>query len=72
MDGVRNWNFSLFKNTPLSNEQRMIQFRAEFFNLFNQHNFTFYEQVGVTSPSFGQAQSSEPPRVIQLALKFLF
>ena len=72
MDGVRNWNFSLFKNTPVSNEQRMIQFRAEFFNLFNQHNFTFYEQVGVTSPSFGQAQSSEPPRVIQLALKFLF
>ena len=72
MDGLRNWDFSLFKDTPLGSEKRTLQFRAEFFNIFNQHNFTFYEQVNVNDPSFGQAQNSQPPRVIQLALKILF
>ena len=33
--GFGNWDFSIFKNFPLPGEQRMIQFRTEFFNGFN-------------------------------------
>jgi hypothetical protein len=72
MDGVHDWDFSLFKNIPLGSETRNLQFRAEAFNLFNQHNFTFYEQVQVGTPGFGQSGTSQSPRVIQLALKILF
>lgn len=72
MDGVRNWNVSLFKNTPLAHEGYTLQFRAEAFNVFNQHDFLFGGQTGVTDAGFGQAQFSEAPRVLQLALKFLF
>jgi len=72
MDGVRNWNVSLFKNMPLAHEGYTLQFRAEAFNIFNQHDFLFGGQTGVTDAGFGQAQFSEAPRVLQLALKFLF
>jgi hypothetical protein len=36
--GVSTFDFSLFKNTDLA-EEVMLQFRAEFFNLFNRANF---------------------------------
>lgn len=72
MDGVHDWDFSLFKNFPLGSETRNLQFRAEAFNLFNEHNYTFYEQVEVGTPGFGQSGTSQSPRIIQLALKILF
>ena len=37
--GFSNCDFSLIKDTTLS-ERKTLQFRAEFFNLFNQHSFT--------------------------------
>jgi hypothetical protein len=33
--GFSNWDLGLFKNFPLQGEKRMLQFRAEFFNAFN-------------------------------------
>src|SRR6266576_3134821 len=71
MGGIKNWNVSLFKNLPLG-ESRSLQFRAEFFNLFNQHSFSLSE-VSVTDPRYGEATgTTTDPRVIQFALKFLF
>jgi len=71
MGGIKNWNVSLFKNLPLG-ESRSLQFRTEFFNLFNQHSFSLSE-VSVTDPRYGEATgTTTDPRVIQFALKFLF
>jgi hypothetical protein len=62
---------SLFK-TFLLPESNQVVFRAEIFNVFNHPQFA---NPGVTtdSPGFGQiTQIVNNPRLIQLALKFLF
>jgi len=48
-----------------------VQFRAEFFNMFNNVNFS---NPGSTlgNPSLGKITSSADPRILQLALKLLF
>jgi hypothetical protein len=48
-----------------------LQFRAECFNLFNHANFGLPEN-DLQSPAFGQILQAGPPRLLQLALKFLF
>jgi len=70
-------DFSLIKDTPFM-EGKNIEFRAEFFNLFNHTNFSPPDQF-LGDPTFGQPQStvgqligSGTPRQIQLALKFQF
>jgi hypothetical protein len=37
--GINNWNLSLFKNFPLGNGRRRIQFRVEAYNLLNHTQF---------------------------------
>ncbi|MFN7997340.1 MAG: carboxypeptidase regulatory-like domain-containing protein [Bryobacteraceae bacterium] len=74
--GVLNLDFSLAKNIPLRNENRLLQLRCEFFNLFNHPNFDIPNHVFGTS-TFGQvlsanAYGSRPPRQIQLGLKYRF
>lgn len=61
----------LFKDIPLHGERYRIQFRAEFFNLFNRVN---YNDPGTTisSAGFGSIKGAGDPRIGQLALKFLF
>ncbi len=41
----KEWNFSVFKNTPIT-ERVMLQLRAEFFNLLNHPNFSNPELPG--------------------------
>jgi len=49
-----------------------LQFRAEFFNLFNHAQFLFVNG-NVNSPTtFGQVQSAQQPRIGQLSLKLNF
>ncbi len=55
---------------PISDETR-IEFRAEFFNLFNKTNFGA-ANPDITSSAFGTISSTFPARQIQLALKFSF
>jgi hypothetical protein len=79
--GINNWNFALIKNTQI-NERVSLQFRAEFFNIFNHTQFLApsglqgYNIVnGVTTPtssSFGQVSGAADPRIGQLALKLYF
>ncbi len=68
--GFVNWDFSAFKNFPIT-ESKKVQFRAEFFNLFNQVNFNNPNAV-LTSPSFGRILGAGSPRIVQFSLKFLF
>jgi hypothetical protein len=76
--GVNNFDFSVFKSITAGAEERYrIQFRAEFFNLFNKAEFapssasSAFETV--TNPGFGALTSLlHDPREIQFALKFLF
>ena len=72
LDGpsFKNVNFSLVKNTTIK-ETATIQFRTEFFNLFNHPNFGLPDNF-VGSPSFGRLISAESPRRIQFGLKLLF
>ena len=68
--GIQNVDLSLFKNFKID-EARRIQFRAECFNLFNHANFGL-PMNDLESPAFGQILQASPPRLLQLAIKFLF
>ncbi len=68
--GIEDVDASLFRNFNIS-EGRRLQFRAECFNLFNHPNFGLPEN-DLESPAFGQILQAGPPRLMQLALKFLF
>jgi len=65
-----NWDISALKNIRLT-ESKELQFRGELFNVLNHTNFRL-PVSDIESPTFGQIQSDVSPRVIQVALKFLF
>jgi outer membrane receptor protein involved in Fe transport len=70
--GYANWDFSAFKNIRVT-ESKQFQLRAEFFNLFNHTNFRLPDS-DISSPAsvYNHIQAALPPRLIQVALKFLF
>ena len=51
--------------------KQTLQFRWEIFNVFNKVNFNA-PVTALNSGSFGQIQSAGDPRIMQLALKFVF
>jgi Carboxypeptidase regulatory-like domain/TonB dependent receptor len=63
-------DLGLLKNFALV-ERTSLQFRAEFFNAFNNVNFS-NPQNYLGSSSTGQITSAGSPRVLQLALKLMF
>jgi hypothetical protein len=68
---ISNTDFAILKTIPLS-ETRRIDFRAEFFNIFNHTQF--FNPDGNTSDGgqFGQITQVRDPRLVQFALKFFF
>jgi len=69
--GINNADFSLFKDTKLS-ERFSLQFRAEFFNLWNRVQFSAPGQAFGAS-NFGIISSQKNfPRLAQLALRLEF
>ena len=68
--GFMNWDISLFKTFVLR-EGMNLTFRAEFFDAFNQVRFD-PPNLDASSPFFGQIQSAEQPRIIQLGLRLQF
>ncbi|MGH9967307.1 MAG: carboxypeptidase regulatory-like domain-containing protein [Pyrinomonadaceae bacterium] len=68
--GYHTVNASLSKNTALS-ERLNLQFRTEFFNLFNHANLNLPDNF-LGSPSFGRITSARDPRHIQFGVKLLF
>ena len=68
--GYSNWDFSALKNIQVT-EGKEFQFRAELFNFWNHTNLGL-PNSDISSPTFGSIHSDLGPRVIQVALKFLF
>ena len=76
--GFMNTDFNVTKNTKIS-ERLNVQFRAEFFDLFNQANFGNPRSLTVGNSNFGIIQSTRFPsgdfgssRQVQFALKLQF
>ena len=68
--GFFNTDLGTFKNFSIK-ERLKIQFRAEFFNIFNHPNF-MNPGTTVSGGGFGNILSARDPRIGQLALKVLF
>ncbi len=68
--GLNVFDFSLLKRFEIS-ETKSVEFRAEFFNIFNHPNFIDVNNVR-GFPGFGAVTSAGDPRDIQFGLKFLF
>ena len=71
--GLNNFNMELSKDISFS-ERYALQFRAEFFNVFNHTQFQGAPQTtgNFDSSEFGQSPAAEDPRIGQLALKLRF
>ena len=65
-----NVDFALIKSIPIV-ERVSTQFRAEFFNSFNNVNFASPGNT-VGTPSFGVITGAADPRILQFSLKVIF
>jgi hypothetical protein len=73
-DGVKNFDFALFKNTKFGPDGRLgAEFRAEFFNGFNHPQFDPPNTSCCSGAAFGQITGQyNLPRNIQFALRLTF
>ena len=71
--GIENFDMTLQKGVRLSDGRR-LEFRAEAFNVFNHAQFYGPAAVDgqIEDPAFGQIESAQSPRLMQLAAKFSF
>jgi hypothetical protein len=65
-----NTDLSLLKNFKMT-ERASLQFRSEFFNVFNNVNFS-QPQNSLNSSSVGRITAAGDPRILQFALKLMF
>ena len=74
--GIDNFDFAVFKKTQIG-ERMGVEFRTEFFNLFN-HPYFSMPATGFGAAGFGVINSTvqggvaSPERLVQFALKFIF
>ena len=68
--GTHKWDMSFFKNNRIT-ESVNLQFRTEFFNIFNHANFNGINTT-FGSGAFGRVTSARDPRIIQFGLKLSF
>ncbi len=71
--GLDNYDMALLKTVSLT-ESKSLQFRLEAFNVFNHAQFFGPQSVdgNISSSTFGQVVSANPPRLVQLGAKFFF
>ena len=70
--GVDKWDLSLLKDLKLA-ESKSLEFRTEFFNVFNHTQFLSVDGNYADGPGvFGYVTSVNDPRIGQLALKLIF
>jgi hypothetical protein len=72
---LHSWDMGLLKNFRMGNDVN-VQFRAEFFNIFNQVNFDLPKVAVNNASTLGKVTQTDPnsgdPRIIQFGLKFVF
>jgi len=71
--GVDNYDMALLKSTTIT-ESTKLQFRAEAFNVFNHAQFRNPDGLvnDTGQGGFGYVTGANDPRIMQVALKFLF
>ena len=69
--GINNWDFTVMKNNKIG-ERVNMQFRTDFFNLFNHTQFYNPDGNITDGVNFGRINQAREPRLIQFALKFSF
>jgi hypothetical protein len=77
--GVNNTDITFFKNIPLAGDRRRLQLRWEIYNVFNKVQFAtvdatarFDAQGNQVNTRFGQVITTRTPRVMQVAIRFVF
>ena len=68
--GLKNFDLGLLKDTPITERQK-LQFRAEFFNAWNNVNFGL-PAANIAAGTVGTISSAGPSRDIQFGLKYIF
>jgi hypothetical protein len=68
---LRNVDVSVTKIFPIR-ESVHLQFRSEFFNLFNRTNFVSPRSDSMASGNFGRLTAAGDPRILQFGLKLRF
>ena len=68
--GINNWDMAFTKNLKLT-ESKSLEFRGEFFNIFNHTQFNA-PNGQINSTDFGVVTSAGDPRIGQVAAKFVF
>ncbi len=71
--GEMNFDLDLLRNFKVT-ETKQLQFRFEAFNAFNHAQFFGPKSVQgeILDANFGYVINAQPPRLVQVALKFLF
>jgi hypothetical protein len=64
-------SLSLAKTINITESHRLV-FRADLRNVFNHANFDFPSLQADATASFGQVQSAQPGRTVQLSLRYQF
>jgi hypothetical protein len=78
--GRSNFDMALFRNFNLGNEQRVLTFRWELYNVFNHTQFNSIDTTAIfnsatgqqTNPTFGQALGAWPARQMQFSMRLRF
>jgi hypothetical protein len=68
--GINNTDLGLTKRVPIT-EQMALEFRAEFFNIFNHAQF-LSPSGNISSDSFGNVTNARAPRIGQISAKFFW
>lgn len=69
--GRVNMDLAMAKSTPLAGERLKLVLRAEFFNVFNNVEFSD-PSTNINSKAFGQISTTAAPRIGQLAVRLEF
>jgi hypothetical protein len=73
--GIDNYDMALLKSTTIT-ESTKLQFRAEAFNVFNHAQFAnpngLVNNTGQGGFGYVTSTGANNPRIMQVALKFLF
>jgi hypothetical protein len=62
---------ALLKETRIT-ESSTLQFRCEWFNIFNHASFDIPPNGNINSSTFGHVTAAGDPRIGQVALKYIF